>query len=360
MRFPMRRLQGLLLILPVLLLLLAAPTVLERKGWAPGGVPDPTAAQPAAAQPPSPAEPPVTAAVTAFTPPCDKPGWFPQEVRLKDHHVFWYKGSFYLVSIDASNETRFAYARSQNLCEWQELTPILEERSPGGPDDHAIWAPHVYREGDVYYLYYTGVNTAGSQSILLATSSDPADPASWQPQGVVFQPSHPGTNWTPDRGGDCRDPAVAKVGDVYYLYYTGIDLNGGIIGLATASSPRGPWKDWGAIVSPEPQGTPESPALVLHEDVSYLFYNLASQGERYRIGASPSGPWQDPIPFSPGWAHEFWEGPGKVVFASYLTDYTVTISPLEWSDHQEFPRPSIGASAYQQILPLVNNPGSSE
>ena len=86
-------------------------------------------------------------------------------------------------------------------------------------------------------MYYTGVNDDLTQSIMLATSTDPTDPEAWQPQGLIFQPTHSGTLWQEAAPADCRDPMVFKRDGQYYLLYTGLDEAGGIVGLATASGP---------------------------------------------------------------------------------------------------------------------------
>jgi hypothetical protein len=69
-------------------------------------------------------------------------------------------------------------------------------------------------------------------------------------QRVVFQPEHAGVIWAAGVRADCRNPTVIKADGVYYLYYTGTDEGGGIIGAAQASSPLGPWTDLGAIAPP--------------------------------------------------------------------------------------------------------------
>ena len=285
--------------------------------------------------------------------PCPQPGWFPTTFGLKDHSVFWYDGYYYLVANYIPGEYQFAYARSADFCTWQDMTPVLAERTPGAWDERGVWAPFVYEEGGTYYMYYAGVTLAFAQSIMLATSTNPADPASWQPQGVIFQPTHLGMIW----GGfntwsDCRDPTMLKVGDIYYLYYTGLDQEGGIVGVATASSPLGPWTDWGAILT-LPNGMPESSTLTAHGGSYYLFYHDTSQGERFRIGPGPTGPWTDAYVFAPGWAHEVWQGQDGYSYTSFLTDYTVTISRLTWDTFYNPPHPFIGENVYHLMLPLI-------
>ncbi|MEJ2710633.1 MAG: family 43 glycosylhydrolase, partial [Anaerolineales bacterium] len=126
---------------------------------------------------------------------CSPQGWFPSEFGLKDHSVFWYDGYYYIAANYLPGERRFAYARSQDLCTWEELEPVLSQRTPGTWDESAVWAPFVFEEAGTYYMYYTGVTRDYTQSIMLATTTDPSDPQSWQVQDLLFQPQHPGTRW---------------------------------------------------------------------------------------------------------------------------------------------------------------------
>jgi hypothetical protein len=285
---------------------------------------------------------------------CDRMGWYPEEFGLKDHSVFWYDGYYYLVSIYLPDEKKFAYARSKDLCNWEDLGPILDIRVPGSWEELAIWAPYVWQENGNYYLIYTGVSRGITQSIMLATSTDPSNPESWQSHGMVFQPSHSGMVWEAGKWADCRDPTVIKIENTYYLYYTGLDIDGGIIGMATSLSPFGPWVDWGGIISPLPANVMAESATVVSFDQSYyLFYNDTSRGGMYRIGGSQAGPWEPPVGFTPGWAHELWQNSSGQWYTSYLQDYTVTISPMTWDNFFSPAKPSIGLSVYHMVLPMV-------
>lgn len=284
---------------------------------------------------------------------CDPLGWFPSDLSLKDHSVFWYDGAYYIVAINVDQQDHFAYARSTDFCNWEDLTPILSTRPPGSWEERYVWAPFVYAEGGTFYMYYTGVTDELTQSIMLATSTNPADPASWQLQGMVFQPDHPDMVWQNGDWADCRDPMVIKIEGVYYLYYTGMDTGGGIIGIATANSLLGPWDDWGAVTPPNAQSVPESPTTVLYGGNYYLFTTDSFQGEVLRIGATPAGPWKGPYEYVPGWAHEIWPDIDGNWYASYLTDYTVTISPLTWDTAQQPAWPFIGEQVFNIRMPLV-------
>jgi hypothetical protein len=147
---------------------------------------------------------------------------------------------------------------------------------------------------------------------------------------------------------------LVKIGSIYYLYYTGLDEAGGIVGLATATSLSGEWRDWGAIDPTTLNAMQESPTLAQYQDAYYLFYHLAGKGEFFRIGPGPDGPWSQPYEFNPGWAHEVWKTPDGSWFTSYLTDYSVSIASLNWDDFYDPPRPAVGEKTYHQILPLIS------
>lgn len=292
---------------------------------------------------------------------CDRLGWFPDQFGLKDHTVFWHDGLYYIASIylgEDAYEDRFAYASSLDLCHWTYLGGILEDRPAGAWDEYRIWAPFVLKEGGVYYMYYTGVTTAMAQSIMLATSVNPANPTSWQREGVVFQPSHPGSLWQGfDTWSDCRDATVIEVDGAYHMYYTGRDTAGGIVGLATALSPRGPWSDWGAVVT-NPSSMPESPTVTSYSGYDYLFYNDAGLGwsglgEVYHVRPVQGGAWSDPLRFYPGWAHEIWTGQDGGFYTSYLTDYSITIRRLTWNEAYSPPRPFVGEIVQRVFMPLI-------
>ena len=190
---------------------------------------------------------------------CEVLGWFPQEFGLKDHSVFTYMGNYYIASIDTTDNTHFAYGVSSDLCHWTTLRPILEERPPRSWDERLIWAPQVIFENDKYHMFYTSVDANFSQRIALAITTNPADPESWKVQtSWSFFPNHENTAWRDGAFADCRDPNVFQFGDLYYMLYTSRDINGGIIGLATATSLKDEWKDFGSILTLDGPGIPES------------------------------------------------------------------------------------------------------
>ena len=285
---------------------------------------------------------------------CDPLGWFPSGYGLKDHTIFWFDGYYYVAANYIPGENRFAYGRTQDFCHWEELNPILDDRLPGTWDERAVWAPHVFEEDGNYYMFFTGVKFPFVQSILLATSTNPADSSSWMNLGMVFQPNHAGMVWQPGEWADCRDPMVVKEGDLYYLFYSGQDVEGGIIGYATATSLAGPWKDWGKVMPALSKGVmAESPIVVVHNANKYLFYRDTAQGEMVRQSSQLTGPWQNPEPFAPGWAHEVWQDQSEKWYTSYLTNYSITIAPLTWDTFFYPAKPFIGEEVFHTVLPSV-------
>lgn len=295
--------------------------------------------------------------------PCLPSRWQGSTYGLKDHTIFYADGYYYGVSIylgEDTYETQFAYARSRDLCTWTELPPILTHRQPGAWDEFRIWAPHVIRGrtreyADTYFMYYTGVTNDITQSMMLATTKTPADPDSWQPRGMVFQPNHEGMVW-PGRGqwSDARDPMVYWKDGRYYMYYSGADVDGGIVGLAQADNPYGPWTDMGSILT-LPGAFPESPTLLERKGFYFMAFNqrISDTGEKMVMGLSPTGPWNEPWDLEPGWAHEFFKSVEGNWLTSYLTDYSVTIDVVDWEQQGSIEIPVLRDLWEEVYLPQI-------
>ena len=54
-------------------------------------------------------------------------------------------------------------------------------------------------------------------------------------------------------------------------------------------------------------------------------------------------------------AHEIWQDSGGTWFASYLTNYSITIEPLDWDSAYSPPRPYIGNPLQYLYLPPTAN-----
>jgi hypothetical protein len=303
---------------------------------------------------------------------CYNQVWRPANALLKDHALFRYDGYYYLIAIQIPLDPQqpegqtFVYARTRDFCAWEDLGTVLGVGPAGSADEAQIWAPHVVSFGATWYMYYTGVNRNVAQTIMLATSTNPADPQSWSKRGTVFIPSHPEAAYPgPQSWSDARDPMIFYdwPSSQYVMYYTGVDKkncpNGlpicGIVGAATAARITGPWEDRGAVLRLDSPGVPES-AYVVAPGLGgsyYLFYNHAvaggvGGGQKLVVGANPLGPWSAPTRFTPGWASDFFQSSDGWIM-SYLGDYEVGVTRLIWDSRFTPARPQ---SAFEKRLHL--------
>ncbi len=272
---------------------------------------------------------------------CEQP-WSVPNTNLKDQTVFEFAGMYYIASISSSasdprgGETTFAYARTADFCSWEQLGSVLGVGAPGAADDTALWAPYVLPVGGTFYMFYAGVNRNMAQSIMLATSTNPADPLSWVKQGVVFQPNHPAMVYPgPTSWSDARDPMVLPYNNRYYMYYTALDTSGGIVGQAVADTVNGPWQDLGATLNVDASTRSESPFVVPYNGNFYLYTNDqggTTNGEVWRSAPSPFGPWQSPVTEPFGWADDFYQV-GTMWYASYVIGDGTAIgfTPILWN-----------------------------
>lgn len=285
--------------------------------------------------------------------------WRPQkegkDVRLQDFCFFEYGGRTVIASMMKDFcDKGITLARSKDLVRWEALGTALRTRT--AQDSSMVWAPHVVRSRDVYYMFYTGVTTPKPgqwcQRILVASSRVPDDPASWNRSADVefivgdqaqnwFRPSHTGAVWSDSAWADCRDPMVLESGGTWHMFYTGRDQGAGICGVATAPSVLGPWTDRGAVLEVANPTIPES-CFVLREPEGgfVMVFNHAAGGPGSTVARSrlllpvngkPCFRNLEPLeksakPGLKGWAHEFLPRGGTAVLAAYLTGYFITFA----------------------------------
>ncbi|OMF34741.1 arabinan endo-1,5-alpha-L-arabinosidase [Paenibacillus sp. FSL H8-0548] len=128
--------------------------------------------------------------------------------------------------------------------------------------------PSILKDGDTYYIYSTDVKVGGTGTpgIMVRKSKDLI---SWEWVGYAFVgvPEEAET-WTGATG--LWAPDIEKFGDTYYLYYSASTFgsNTSYIGVATSSSPEGPWTDQGEVVKTSGVDDPNAidPNIVLDAD----------------------------------------------------------------------------------------------
>ncbi len=143
-------------------------------------------------------------------------------------HVFSITGDF-ASSHDwyaPGQERTFSHSSSEDLRTWTVHEPVLSIGDDKYPDgigtykDRNIWAPHVISHGNLYYMFYTSVNGATSQSISLATSTDLFKWTDYEKNPVLTFEGVDWAHWRRDGGCAGRDPCVLEDGDKFYMYVT--------------------------------------------------------------------------------------------------------------------------------------------
>lgn len=224
------------------------------------------------------------------------------EYYLSSPHIFRDGDLYYLVydvaMTSAHGEAqRIAYASAPSpLGPWTRGGVILDLGCAGEWDEGRVTEPHMYRDGDTYYLYYMGdllPPYARGEQVGVATAPASAFPAGpWQKRGVVLPIDRTATTW--DRG-LTADPSLIKVDGVHYMLYTGsAGDNSWKLGIAWAADPLGPWQRPAApALLPSATGW-DSEALVRGMLISYndgyLLYYAGTDGTRFRSGVAVSSP----------------------------------------------------------------------
>ena len=211
-------------------------------------------------------------------------------------HVFYNRGY-----IGYEWDTRFAdifgHATTTDLIHWTIEPPALTSFKDGF-DNHQVWAPGVCKKGDTYYMYYTGVNLHISQAICMATSKDLYHWERYE-NNPVLTPGNWG-NWSADQWSDCRDPMVLIDDDkdrTAYLYYCtmlkGLErAEATALGMAS-SKDMVHWKDEGAHHFDHCEMTLESPFVLKHHGLYYLFYTNCAHGTYYAYSENPVSGWSE-------------------------------------------------------------------
>ena len=123
-------------------------------------------------------------------------------------------------------------------------------------DAARLWAPSLLQRGPTYYLFYTGVNNQGDQSIGVATTGNiNTARISWNRPASAIVTRATGVDWTDPSGqAQCRDPFVmedpADSGQ-YVMFYTAQlkDTHKPAIGIARSPGAdlTQPWNNGGHL-----------------------------------------------------------------------------------------------------------------
>jgi Glycosyl hydrolases family 43 len=286
-------------------------------------------------------------------------------------HLF---GISHAMPADPEHERTFGHLVSDSLVPtgtstWSKLPDALTAAA----DETYIWAPHVIRVGDLYYMFYAaGTGDPTAQQIRYATSPDLS---TWTRRGTILT-----DGWA------ARDPMVTRVGDEWVMYYTATTTPSGgnhIVAYKTSTdlvtwSARRTALDHpatGAVGGPT-----ESPFVVQRGDWWYLFVCCDGSYDGTRVYRS-----RDPLHFEYGaltgtirahaaevvvdldgrWyaTHAGWGERGVYLApltwtSGVVSRGTVTTTPYYRAEIQQWPRMRVsslgvdpaGQSAYRSVL----------
>jgi len=125
-----------------------------------------------------------------------------------DQILYWY---------EAGEPFRIALARSKDGTNWsRQGAAVLGPGPRGSFDERGVSDPFVIRDGDFFYLYYTGLDRARRQRLGVARSRDGTE---WEKlrSNPILELGSPGAF---DEAG-LGEPAVWTSGEFYWMLYTG-------------------------------------------------------------------------------------------------------------------------------------------
>ena len=128
-----------------------------------------------------------------------------------------------------------AVAVSSDGLIWSDNDTVVRASASEWDSNETI-APSVLLDNGTYYLYYEAMDSAtGHRAIGLATSTSPTGPFSKYGGNPVLTASEP---WEDNVVGT---PVVTKIGTTFYLFYHGFSDGSDRIGVAYSQSLLGPW-----------------------------------------------------------------------------------------------------------------------
>jgi arabinan endo-1,5-alpha-L-arabinosidase len=283
-------------------------------------------------------------------------------------------GSFYAYTTQSYYDAVFyniPVLHSTDLIHWKLVGDAFRTRpewTPPGTDNGDMWAPHIIRFGETYYLYFAARYLETAQmAIGVATSQDPAGPF----RDAIGKPLIVGTT-----GFDAIDPFVMQTNGRKYIYWgsDGVPIRAERLssnGLALIGEPKN-------ILSPSDrpyESLIEAAWVVRHGRFFYLMYSgdaCCGQDAHYAVMAARStsalGPFvrdaQNPILAAnsrftaPGHNATIRDDAGGdwiVYHAMIRGDFTnfryLFIDPIDWVDGWPVINDGRGPSAESDVRP---------
>ncbi len=252
-----------------------------------------------------------------------------------------------------------------------------------------VRVPYISAGGDSIYMYY-GDSTAVSGSNGAETfdmydgfedyTGDGGNPGEWSRSESNPQITEGPSGAWDDHGATFASVIWDEAAEEFRMYYHGFAYSGAHqVGLATASSPDGPWTKHPAnpVLAPGPDswdGHSTRVPMVWKEDSTYHMIYTGYSGSSYQLGYAYSSDgisWtkhpSNPVFNDPGWAHDQTENWGVMkVGSEYLVWYSsfgmrqigvaVSTDLVNWTAHQSDPvfasSGDTGDDRYSQYCPF--------
>lgn len=206
-------------------------------------------------------------------------------VEVKDHSLLRVNGVYHLFYLRGNPAVNIGHATSTDLIHWTLQPPVLNV-VPGAWDGLAMWAPQVIRMQDgAFAMYYTGVNTYGSQQTGLAFSTDLYN---WTKlPWPVYNPEPAWAQWSETFWCHGRDPFVFEHdGLLYQLLTAKTWLNRGAVACGV-SEDFCAWEDVGPLYVHDTWHVMESVQCVARAGKWYLVYTEETiDGTKYMMSDS--------------------------------------------------------------------------
>lgn len=191
-------------------------------------------------------------------------------VVVKDHSLIREGSTYHLFYLRGNPAINLGHATSQDLIHWTKEPPILPVE-PGTWDGSAIWAPDIFIPSpNVYFMYYTGVNSYGSQQTGIAF---PSNLYSWiRLSWPIYHPDPSWAQWSETAWSHGRDPFVFEFDGTYYMLNT-VLTNGSLGAIASATSnDLVSWQDNGPIYVHNSWHVLESVQCIYKNSKFHLFF----------------------------------------------------------------------------------------
>ena len=257
----------------------------------------------------------------------------------KDHTLV-HDGTFYHIfhivvgaGWGYGGEVVLGHSISADLITWRRQ-PDLDFKDSSWSSHH-LWAPHVIKHGDLWYMFYTGVRKVPGgdayheERIGLATSKNLFDWKLHNGDGFLLDGQADFTSWGSGErwANDCRDPFVFNHNGSWYMLLNVrlADLSAYAIGV-WQSADLISWTPLGSLDGSQGNRA-ESPNVLLDGSSIHVFWTRGRVV--HSVGTDIMGTFSTPEPLPVGgYANEILRVGNKNIYTNVAGNYTIRFREL--------------------------------